>query len=136
MRKLTDKDDWIIAAVLFFVGIGLIVLGIATHRAPLTMLPGMDGAVTACALGSLFLFLEGVPFRRALLAILPVVFVLIVLCPQHNVSTPAVVGLQAALFAMFGAVSMALRGDTPTTPEVEVPSVSESGDVAHGEADS
>ena len=68
----------------------------------LSMLPAMDGCITLTAVGLALAVIGGVPYRKALLAMLPVVLLSFVAARNYGTPPLAVFGVEAMLSAVVG----------------------------------
>src|SRR5262249_1851726 len=70
--RRTTSGDLLIAAV--SIAFGALAIGVAYQlsRAPFVMLPSLDGALTVGVVGVLLALAGGLPYRRALLLLSPV----------------------------------------------------------------
>jgi len=119
--KLKNVSDTTLALLVGFSGAASMAIGVSMHRHPFSALPGYDGAITMGLLGFAFALLHGVPYRKLLLALGPIVAIQIVGGQRYQASVLALVGLELALFGVVGLVMSALyhrslREKTATKP--------------------
>jgi hypothetical protein len=106
--RLADISDTTLALSVGFVGALSMGIGVSMHRNPFSALPGYDAAITMGILGFVLAILHGLPYRRVLFAMAPIVAIQIVGGQRYRASVFALVGLQLALFGIVGLVMSAL----------------------------
>lgn len=93
-----------IAIALTVAGVVGLFYGYATHRAPLHLLPGLDGALTVGGLVLLLGIASGRSYRETITMLIPVAAVQAGSCVLSRASMPAVLGLEATVVGVVGIV--------------------------------
>ncbi len=104
LRKASGWVDSLI--VVGLLAAGAVMLALAVRRDPhaLQMLPGLDGCLTAGIVGLLLALLEGLPFRRSLAILAPVVALQVIACRAASTSPLPVLGIELLAYGALGAL--------------------------------
>ena len=106
--RFEEISDTTLALSVGFVGALSMGIGVSMYRSPFSALPGYDAAITMGLLGFLLAVLHGVPYRKVLLAMAPIVAIQIVGGQRYRASVFALVGFQLAIYGIVGLVMSAL----------------------------
>lgn len=96
------RSSLTIAIAFTVAGIVGLAYGYATHRAPLDLLPGLDGTLTCGALVLLLGMASGRGYRETITMLIPVAAVQAGSCALSRASMPAVLGLDASIVGIVG----------------------------------
>jgi hypothetical protein len=114
MPVVSERDLTPALAVLV-AGAASLVASVLTARDPFHFVPAMDGLVTVGAVGFLLALAGKVPYRVALVAMLPIVGIQALGARVHHASFLATVGIEALVAGMVG-VALALRAAAARPP--------------------
>ena len=96
------RSSLTIAIACTVAGIVGLAYGYATQRAPLDLLPGLDGALTCGGLVLLLGIASGRSYRETLTMLIPIAAVQAGSCALSRASMPAVLGLEATIIGIVG----------------------------------
>ncbi len=102
IRKLDRLNDTTLALVLALLGVVGLVIGFNTTAHPFHISPALDGVLAACQLGFVLALLHGLPYRRVLLTMSPVLGILVIAAQRQHESVAALVGVNLLVFGVVG----------------------------------
>ena len=102
LPKSIRVSDAHVALALVVMGVTGIVVGFATVAHPFDISPSLDGTLTAVQLGFVLALLHGLPFRRVLAIMAPVVGVLFIAAMRQHESAVALVGVSSLFYGLAG----------------------------------